>query len=488
MNSNLLSRILPPSSETQSIYEAIKQHDRVPQGLDYDAPSDSAIDHRNFEENFHDKDLDQLLAEAAESRITSESAAAPPFPAEQQQYSSAHAQPRGPAQPGTGPKQSGSEPSRLEDDAVPDSLLLEQKDTASPDSYKKPMGKPVPQRLPSPVPGPSTSQKRRRVQWDTPQIQQRLTTRTRPTTVTEDPRQLTALASANPVNRALWRWANVENLDNYLKDVYDYYVEKGFWAIMLSRAINSVTLAFIVGLGTFLTNCIDYSKLPGSRRMTDIKIDKCMGKMSGSASLLLWMFAFYWTFKLVEYVLDVRRLWNLHEFYTHLLQISDDELQTITWQAVVGRLMDLRDSNPRTALQLGVHNRRFIGEQSKQRMDAHDIANRLMRKENYLIALFNKDILDLTLPIPLLKNRKLFSKNLEWSINLCVIDYVFNDQGQVQQLFLKDSHRRELVEALQRRFLLVGFINVLCAPFIVTYFLMFFFLRYFKVRPPIHPH
>ena len=191
---------------------------------------------------------------------------------------------------------------------------------------------------------------------------------------------------------------------------------------------------------------------------------------------------------MVEYVLDVRRLWNLHEFYTHLLQISDDELQTITWQAVVGRLMDLRDSNPRTALQLGVHNRRFIGEQSKQRMDAHDIANRLMRKENYLIALFNKEILDLTLPIPLLKNRKLFSKNLEWSINLCVIDYVFKDQGQVQQLFLKDTHRRELVEALQRRFLLVGFINVLCAPFIVTYFLMFFFLRYFKVRPPILPH
>jgi autophagy-related protein 9 len=78
-------------------------------------------------------------------------------------------------------------------------------------------------------------------------------------------------------------------------------------------------------------------------------------------------------------------------------------------------------------------------------MDAHDIANRLMRKENYLIALFNKEVLDLTIPFPILRNRgTMLTKILEWNLSLCILDYVFNDQGQLRTLFLKERHRKIL--------------------------------------------
>jgi hypothetical protein len=156
--------------------------------------------------------------------------------------------------------------------------------------------------------------------------------------------------------------------------------------------------------------------------------------------------------------------------------------------------MALRDSNPVTADGLAAKSRRYMGNQSKQRMDAHDIANRLMRKENYLIALFNKDILDLTLPVPFLRDRQLFSKTLEWNLNMCVLDYVFNEQGQVRALFLKDSYRRKLSDGLRRRFLFAGIMNVICAPFIVIYLIMLYFFRYFTVgtqqspRRQVPPH
>ncbi len=76
------------------------------------------------------------------------------------------------------------------------------------------------------------------------------------------------------------------------------------------------------------------------------------------------------------------------------------DMQTISWQDVVHKLMALRHANPVTSL---ATTRKYITNySSKQRMDAHDIANRLMRKENYLIALFNKDILDLSIPLPFL--------------------------------------------------------------------------------------
>merc|ERR1711939_595785 len=105
-------------------------------------------------------------------------------------------------------------------------------------------------------------------------------------------------------------------------------------------------------------------------------------------------------------------------------------------------------------------------------MDAHDIANRLLRKENYIIAMINKDILDMTLPVPFLRNRQLFTRTLEWNLNWCIMDFIFNDRGQLRPIFLKDTHRKELSEALRRRFIFAGTTNLIAAPFLIIYFLL----------------
>lgn len=202
--------------------------------------------------------------------------------------------------------------------------------------------------------------------------------------------------------------------------------------------------------------------------------------MSGLTNVLIWLFAFFWIWKVFQYILDIRRLRHMHDFYLYLLDTSESDIQTVSWQDIVKRLMALRDANPSTAAGVSDRHRRFIGSQSKQRMDAHDIANRLMRRENYLIALFNKDVLDLTLPIPFLSNRPLFSKTLEWNLSLCILDYVFDDRGQVRTSFVKDTNRRALSNSLRTRFLLAGMMNVVCAPFIITYFMMLYFFRYFN--------
>ena len=214
--------------------------------------------------------------------------------------------------------------------------------------------------------------------------------------------------------------------------------------------------------------------------MSEILVPKCTKNMSGLTNLMIWLVTFLWVCKTFQYVLDIRRLHNMHNFYQYLLRIPDNEIQTVSWQEVVKRLMSLRDSNPATASAVSERHRRFMGSQSKQRMDAHDIANRLMRRDNYLIALINKDVLDLTLPLPLVRNRQLFSRTMEWNLSLCILDFVFNEQGQVRPYFLKDTHRRALSDSLRRRFMFAGIMNVLCAPFIFVYFLLLFFFRYFN--------
>jgi autophagy-related protein 9 len=192
--------------------------------------------------------------------------------------------------------------------------------------------------------------------------------------------------------------------------------------------------------------------------------------MSGWWALGIWFYSFFFIWKSVQYFFEIRRLLFVREFFIVLLEIPEQDMQTISWQDVVARIMTLRDQNPRTASDIPQNLRRFIGSQSKERLDAHDIANRLMRKENYLIAMVNKDILDLSLPFPFLRGRQ-----------LCILDMAFNDLGQVQQDFLRPERRRILSQKLKQRFYFAGFLNLLFAPIVLAYVIIVYFFTYYNV-------
>lgn len=193
------------------------------------------------------------------------------------------------------------------------------------------------------------------------------------------------------------------------------------------------------------------------------------------------MFTFYFIWKVVQFVVDLRRLYHLRDFFIHLLEIPEQDMQTVSWQDVVARIMSLRDTHAETAVNLAPQSRRFLGSQSKKRLDAHDIANRLMRKDNFFIALFNKDVLNFTLPIPFLGNKTFFSRTLEWYLNFVIIDFVFDRRGQVNQDFLKARRRGHLSAELRRRFAFAGVLNLILAPFALAYILVLYFFNSFLV-------
>lgn len=238
---------------------------------------------------------------------------------------------------------------------------------------------------------------------------------------------------------------------------------------------------------TFLTQCIDYSKLPGSQKLSQVLIPQCTRNMSWKWNLGLWLFAFYFIWKSMQYLLDMRRLLNVRDFYLYLLNIPDEDMQTITWQEVVARIMALRDHNFQTATSLTPTQRRWLGSQSKERLDASDIANRLMRRENYLIALVNKDILNLTIPLPFLRRRQFLSRTLEWTLTFSILDFVFDDRGQVNQEFLRSERRGELSHKLRSRFIFSGCVLLVLSPFVAAYLIIVYFLTYYHVRQSLGP-
>lgn len=280
------------------------------------------------------------------------------------------------------------------------------------------------------------------------------------------------LNTLSPKERALWKWANVENLDVFLQDVYKYYLGNGYSCIVLEKLLNIATLIFIVFISTYMGHCINYSKLPSSNKLSDVTIEKCYSQqITGLSKLLLWMFYVFVALKVTQLYFDVQNLKDIHNFFKYLLDISDRELQTIPWQNVIQQVMYLKDQNALTA--------NVVEVKAKNRMDAHDIANRIMRKENYLIAMYNNEVLDLSLPLPLYRTSTL-TKTLEWNINLCIMGFAFNESAYIKQSFLKASQHEYLSEELRKRFMLAGFLNIILSPFLVAYFVLLYFFKYFN--------
>lgn len=474
MTSNLLSRFIPKNPAGRSIYEDLRAADHGSDS-DMEERAGMAIDEENLEAEFHGHDLEntELFNDEA-SRMNSESTAF-----------LAHDQRSRPSRKQTDTERGAHftrSPRMLDDDGdddVPMSLLIEG------NGHNKPVNRSRPSdpfhSKPLPIPGPSNRETRAR--WDSVQAHQPLYSAENARI--PDYRAPSLAQTGNfPISRqdkALWMWVNVQNLDAFTNELYDYYVGSGIWCILLAKVFQLGILVFMAGFITFLTSCVEYNQVRYYDRLSDILVPKCTQKIGGFGNVLLWLFAAFVLFKAFDSLACMPRLWRMHDFYLYCLQIPDSDMQTISWPTVVSRLMALRDANPITSTQkLSPSQRKWLHSQSKERMTAHDIANRLMRRENYLIALFNKEILDFTLPMPFLRNTQLFSHTLEWSINYCILDLVFGKNNQVLPMVLKDSHRRELSDALRRRFVFAGIMSLICVPFILSYVLLVYFFQYFN--------
>ncbi|CAE6444650.1 unnamed protein product [Rhizoctonia solani] len=248
--------------------------------------------------------------------------------------------------------------------------------------------------------------------------------------------------------RALWNWFNVYNLDAFLQEVYAYYEGKGIYCIALSKGLNLLTVGF-----------------------------------SGFTWLFFMLFGAFYIYQVLQFIFSMQRLFELYQFYTHLLGVPDSDVQTISWPEVVRRIGLIREHNPITSLSSQTDGT----NPTTAKLDAHDIANRIMRQENYLIALFDRKLLDLRVPLPRLLERLIppneqkqnLTRALEWNLRACLLGHLFDHRGTVRGVFLKDKNKQGLASELRRRMIFFGAINFIFAPLIVAYLLMHSFFRYF---------
>jgi autophagy-related protein 9 len=236
MASNLLSRLLPSNPTGRSIYEDLRAHDEA-SGSDLEEQAGLALDEENL--GFRDDELGNADAfNGEDSRMTTESTA---FLAGQRQK-----QPHGAGVETRGKPQSArskffaQSPRLLEedgDDDVPASLLIEGNDLPGHSVPSQPrVRQPKSQKRQPPIPGPSNRETR--AHWEAAQAQQRLHQDDENVPGPQPIGRNIALLAGSAREKAMWRWINITNLDNFIKEVYEYYTGSGIWCIVLEKALN----------------------------------------------------------------------------------------------------------------------------------------------------------------------------------------------------------------------------------------------------------
>jgi hypothetical protein len=266
------------------------------------------------------------------------------------------------------------------------------------------------------------------------------------------------------------RWEAISDLDAFFSRVYEYFHERGLRCILASRIISLLSLAFTIALTVFLFELLNLEGLVNDCRDEEscsnhTRVPVVRPTMRGSPFVWLYVlpiFSCYWLWTLRHFVKDLRPLLEMRDFYRDRLQIDDDELHNIAWDAVVQRIVELND---RTRLCI-----------VKEQLTPHDIANRILRKENFMVAFVNRDLLPLQWPPPL-SRFDFLTKTLEWNLYLCILDAMFDGDFKVRRSFTQDVHG---VRRLQFNFMVVGALNALAFPFIAVVMLVHFFIEHFE--------
>lgn len=226
MPSTILSRFLPPAAGEPSIYETLRQYDESSDHSDLEERAAMILDEENLGAAFHDQELDDVLAAAVPSTTSTSRA--------------------GSTSMRTNRHHTAADQSRVQtdaartavklddtDDDVPSSLLFEGNQDHGPGfrEYEQPA-------LPPIVHGQKSGNNR--AKWRATQEQQRLYDETGDRPLRDGPpvQKAPTAATIDPREQAMWRWANVQNLDNFLMEVYDYFLGNGIWCILLSRGLN----------------------------------------------------------------------------------------------------------------------------------------------------------------------------------------------------------------------------------------------------------
>lgn len=279
----------------------------------------------------------------------------------------------------------------------------------------------------------------------------------------------------------------IADLDLFFERLYSYYCEKGLRCIIIKWIVEILNVIFMICFIAFFLLFVDWNALLNAKcgmeavesgeKPCDLAkevikqnplVPFTLTKVTIVGSMII--LALYGLFNFLKFFVQFKNMVKIRHFYYNSLNVTDREIQTTPWPKILEKVVQLQKSQQLCVV---------------KDLSAHEVIMRIMRKENYLIGMLNKGVL--AFPIsswiagagPAVNSRTngrkhhlILPKTLEWTLNWCIFQNMFDSKFCVRRDFLTNS------TLLKKRLMVVGVGMFLLAPCIMIFMLVYHFLRH----------
>jgi len=237
--------------------------------------------------------------------------------------------------------------------------------------------------------------------------------------------------------------------NDFINKIYYYYFNRGLTNIVLNEIVSILISSFTLFLIIFMVNCIDYTGITqiGNDNERENLVDYINFGFFFDLHWMFWIvlvsFFAYIFFKILAILDKVRIYKKVKDFYIIDLNISKNEIKTISWEDIVEKI--------------------FI-KYNHSNFDVYNVAGRITVEDNFLIALYDKNIIELPCITDL----------MQWNITYCIIHSIFNEEQKIHLDFF--SNKDKYIKSIKKRIFYVSILNFIMMPFILVFL---FFVNFF---------
>lgn len=248
-------------------------------------------------------------------------------------------------------------------------------------------------------------------------------------------------------------YEDIIDLDNFFINMYDYYLNKGYYPSISKRIIHVIQYLLLIIIFIFY-NHIDFNQSLLQKQLVFISmsygiINVCIIILSLVGFIMITS----------STVLYIQNMYNIKQFYQTRLKLTDEEIQNMYWNNITYCIVNYQQQN------------KFY--KIHPSLSEYQITNHIMRIDNLIIALIQKNVITTSIRIPIINYRiPYFPKLYIYCIKRGIIDSVFNERKQFEINTNIDS-------IIIQKLTLYSIGIIVLSPFILIILTLFFVFRYF---------
>ncbi|KRZ15172.1 Autophagy-related protein 9A [Trichinella zimbabwensis] len=281
------------------------------------------------------------------------------------------------------------------------------------------------------------------------------------------------------------RWQHINNLDEFFFHVYEYHQRQGLSCIVLSDVLELIQYIFVVSFSTALIGCVDYKLLFQGRQggnstklsLSDVVdcscerygSDNCVWRSAWLAVVLV-IAATFWLHRLVRFFYRLSIFADIRSFYTTALHVDDGMLKNLTWYEVQEKLCDMQ-----SPYKLCVQ---------KSHLTCLDIYQRILRRKNFLVAMFNKGLLPPKFRVPFFGELTFMTLGLKFNLDLLFFWGPWSPWENYWKLkpdYKRRDRRQMLTDHLKSVILWFGVVNLLLSPLVFAWQVLYSIFTYVEL-------